>query len=366
MSIKKVGQSKWLIRVTMLDEVKGYPVCKQETINGNQADAKAREVELLRELKGRSLTTAKSINTFSEAIDLYVTRLNALGRTSRSHCSLVAEVRNNFGHLPLSAVADRFTEWLKYYANTVAPKTGRMRRGASINRHISAVKAVFGVLVALELIDKNPITAARFPKHKESPRDRYLDDHERLRLFGSIKECFPEMLPIILYMFLVPCRVGELMMAKREQYNSFTGTIYIPDSKAGIPIHKPVPEEMREYFNSIPENCPWLFYWTDKKGNYRPWLTIRKPWQHCLKKAGFSNLRIHDLRHIAVTDLHAAGNSDRAIAKIAGWKSPAMMTTYWHYDGLRDAQKIEFKQGTNVIPFVKGENYYQTTILRSN
>jgi integrase len=61
-------------------------------------------------------------------------------------------------------------------------------------------------------------------------------------------------------MAAVPCRVGELIPARREQYSPFTGTIYIPDSKTGKPLNKPVLREMQEYFRNIPVESPWLFY----------------------------------------------------------------------------------------------------------
>jgi hypothetical protein len=36
-----------------------------------------------------------------------------------------------------------------------------------------------------------------------------------------------------------------------------------------------------------------------------------------------------------------AGNSERAIMDIAGWKTP-MLSTYYHKDSLRSAQTIRF------------------------
>jgi len=76
-------------------------------------------------------------------------------------------------------------------------------------------------------------------------------------------------------------------------------------------------------------DCPWLFYWVDEQGKYRQLITIRRSWQSCLKKAGLSDLRIHDLRHISATDLYEAGNPEREIMDIAGWRSP-MLSHYRH------------------------------------
>jgi integrase len=136
---------------------------------------------------------------------------------------------------------------------------------------------------------------------------------------------------------------SELTQLTRDAYNAFTNTVYIPDSKAGIPIHKPVPEEMKDYFlHGIPAGCPWLFWRQDKDGQYKPLGDFKKSFKTCVKAAGLVDVRVHDLRHVAASDLCAMGNSERAIMDIAGWKTP-MLSTYWHKDSLRSAKTILFR-----------------------
>jgi integrase len=98
---------------------------------------------------------------------------------------------------------------------------------------------------------------------------------------------------------------------------------------------------MTEYFRNIPADCPWLFYWVDAGGKYRPFVSIRRAWLDALKIAGLSNLRVHDLRHVSSTDLYNVGNPERQIMDIAGWKTP-MLSKYRHKDSLRSAQRIVF------------------------
>jgi len=57
---------------------------------------------------------------------------------------------------------------------------GKIRSAASINRLLEIVKAAFNYGVKLDIIAKNPITSARFPKSEEKARDRYLTNDERL------------------------------------------------------------------------------------------------------------------------------------------------------------------------------------------
>jgi integrase len=339
MALKKLGHNKWHVRVSVRDNRLGYPISKQTTVAGTHAEAATVEAEILKELQARcSLTSYAS--TFGDAVDLYMKKLHLQGKLSKQHEEMVNFVRRELGHTHIEEFADRFTVYRKHLLATPTAH-GKARGSASINRYTSIVRAVFNHLVEIELIDKNPITAFKFPKLAEQPRDRYLAQEERLRLLNTIQEYRPEILPIIQYMMAVPCRVSELTEAKREQYSMFTRTIYIPDSKAGIPIHKPVPEEMTDYFNSIPSDCPYLFYQRLDDGEYRSLSHLRYAWSYCLKKAGILNLRIHDLRHIAATDLYEAGNAERAIMDIAGWKT-AMLSTYRHKDSFRSAQKMVF------------------------
>jgi len=342
MSIKRKGPNHWQIMVSVRVPGKIEPVRKQEQFRGTKTEAECRQADLKRMLKeGGSLAYTPYIRTFGEAVEMYIAKISAEGRCSREWRRKILSIADQYGHLPIEAVPDYFAAWRRNRA--LMPHRGGPPSASSMNRPLEIIRAVYNYLVALECIQRNPMTKVKFPKYKEKPRDRYLTQEERLRLMNAIRVCKPEMLPLIQYMMLVPCRIGELSEARREQYSPITNTIYIPDSKARIPIHKPVPEEMTEYFRSIPLDCPWLFYWKDWRGNYRPFLNLKGPWQKSLDMAGITDLRIHDLRHISATDLYQAGNSERTIQGVAGWKT-AMLSNYYHKDSLRDALSIVFKR----------------------
>ncbi|MDR2592980.1 MAG: tyrosine-type recombinase/integrase [Chitinispirillales bacterium] len=259
--------------------------------------------------------------------------LKVRGKDSPHHIKRYDFLKRTYGEFSLQDVPARLLKW--------RGEVQQSHSNSIINGYTIMIRAVFNYLLALELIQKNPITKLRFPKLETKPRDRYLDDAERGLLLKTIAEHRPQILPIILYMLLVPCRVSELVFAKREQYNPDTNTVYIPDSKADMPIYKPVPECLRGYFQSIPVDCPHLFY---KQVGERYYIhhNLRHDWGYVLKKAGILDLRLHDLRHISSSDLYELGNLEREIMDIAGWKTP-MLTHYRHKNSLRSAQKIIFK-----------------------
>jgi len=339
MALKKIGSNRYRVTVSVRDKTKGYPISKQVTVTGNLAAAKLTESDLIRELKARTLTSAYA-STFGEAVDLYVGQLRERGRLSVTHKAAIGYVQRELGHIRLELFTERFEAYRKYLMTTPTAR-GILRKGSTINRIVNIVRAVFNHLVNLELIDRNPISKVRFPKLEEHSRDRLLTPEERLKLFSAIRDCRPHILPIVQYMIQVPCRVSELVTAAREQYNPFTQTIYIPDSKAGIPIHKPIPPDMAEYFRSIPADSPYLFYRKSANG-YRPLTGLPRAWAACLSHAGIADYHIHDLRHEAVTRLYELGNSERAIADVAGWTRPNMLDVYRHRDCQRSAQRMVF------------------------
>jgi len=321
----------------------GRETRKRELFSGTRAQAEERLLQLKKELRdgvkaGSSLTLAE---TFGEVLAVYREKRNKVLPPDVSRCTMLS---NGLGSVPLTVFAHWFEGYIKIMRSAPRKKTGKLPSNATINRLIEIVRAAFNLSLTLGIVGENPVTKARFPKLKELPRDRYLTEDERRRLFNAIEGNAPYLMPFVRYSLLVPSRKGELIGLPKEAFNAFSNTIYVPKSKAGIPIYKPVPEEMKDYFlNGIPGECPWLFWRRDNEGNYHPLGDFKRAFKTCLKVAGLHNVRIHDLRHVAASDLCSLGNSERMIMDIAGWKTP-MLSTYWHKDSLRSAQMIRFSR----------------------
>jgi len=325
-----------------MDKTKGYPIGKQATFTGTRSEATIKEAELLQKLKAKcSLTTSSPYaSTFKDLIELYRENNKLRGRCSRSQNSILNVLSRELGHLKIEVFTEHFDKYLQHLQSSISPR-GRLRCPATINNYISVAKAAFGLAVKRDIVVKNPVNPSRFPLYNLRARDRVLTDEEWQNLINVICEHRPHILPIVKFMAMIPCRKMELLSAKRDQYDPSTRTIYIPDSKARVPIYKPVPEELYEYFDSLPEDCPYLFYRESKHGEkYRSLGDLRCVWSYCCMKAGITNYRVHDLRHWAVTKLIMAGNTEQDIADIAGWTSPAMLRVYYHKDIFRSAQRI--------------------------
>ena len=344
MALLKLKTGRYRVTVSVRPQGGGHPISKQVTVSGTLAEAKQVEVDLYREMKARSLTAAYA-STFGEAVDLFIQNRRERGKLSPAHERMVKFVQKELGHIRLEVFADQFTAYRKHIMHSPT-SYGKPRKGASVNRYTAIVRAVFGYLVGMEIIDRNPITSVKFPKFEEQSRDRVLTPEERLRLKAAIQNHRPYIWPIIRYMFAVPCRTGELLGARREQYSPITNTIHVPESKAGVEIYKPIPPFMVAYFRAIPDGCPWLFY-KEEAGRYRPITrqVLRKAWEHCLRVAGIANYHLHDLRHEAVTGLYRMKNSEFDIAAVTGWIPKTvnpMARIYNHVERVEAAGRIVF------------------------
>jgi len=340
MGIVKNGKNLYRIDAHVLRN--GKDCRRRESFEGTKAKAEERYLELKKELReGVETCSLTAAETFEDILVIYREKRNKILAPDISRCN---KLSFDLGKIPLNSFGDRFEAYMRIFKNSPTKKTGTLPANATVNRIIETVRAAFNLALTLRLINENPITKARFPKAKECPRDRYLSDEERRRFLNAIERQAPYLLPFVRYSLLVPTRKSELTTLPREAYNAFTNTIYIPKSKAGIPIHKPVPEELKRYFTTgIPAGCPWLFFRQEKDGSFHQLGDFRRAFKACLKAAGLQNVRVHDLRHVAASDLCAAGNSERAIMDIAGWKTP-MLSTYWHKDSLKSAQNIQFSR----------------------
>jgi integrase len=349
-SLFNVGPNEWRIVVSVRVPQLGYPVRKQETFLGTRLEAEARRLELKKELKTGAKASSLKVETFGDAISIYEDKRP---RNSKSAQELTKNVRNHFGKYPMFGFADAFERFLNVYKNT--PVWGKKRKPHSTNQLIVTVRAVFSLLVDLDIVEKNPISTSRFPRMKEKARERVLTPEETLRLLNAIREIRPYIEPFVLFMLQVPCRNTELFTARKEQYNTIQNTIHIPRSKGGRSIEKPVPPGMRDYFLNIPSECPWLFY-RESGGRYYPLSKLNSAWKVVLSRAGISDFRMHDLRHMAVTEA-MEHNSDWEIADIAGWTTPNQLKTYRNVQAMKVAQRFKFKDTNtegNVITCAAG------------
>jgi integrase len=355
MSMKLIKPNVWFLNVRVWKD--GTEYRKREELHGGKKAADARYAELLKELRERAdaksgSLTVTDFTTFNEALDFYCQN-NDLSK-SRADCYF--RKLREIGNTPIETLSKVFKEFIRIERTNHARNTGKVLSEGAINKLKVFAIAALNYAAREERIKENPLRNIR--KEPEEPRRVIIAPSDEKRLLEAIQEVSPHIYYFVKYCLSVPCRKGELIRAPKDLYNRFRNTITIPavNTKNGRECIKPIPPDMQEYFREgIPEECPWLFY-RFEAGRYKPIGYIQKAWMRAVKKAKLEGLRIHDLRHYAVTKLIDAGNPRQWVMSVAGW-STDMLKVYYNQHGDSVADKIKFLE----IPDTRPDTFREKT-----
>ena len=348
LNIRKISTGKWHLSPRVFKD--GRDLRKRETFFGTRSEAEERALELKRILKeGASFrATVRKVETFGDVLELYRNRRLSLTGIDESRYKTLS---HDLGKVPLNRLSERMEEYVRHLRTMASGKTGKVLSNASVNRLMAMAKTSLNLAVDLELLDKNPLGKARFPKLREVPRDRDLTADERQRLLNTIAKEAPHLLAITQYALQIPCRKSELINMRREDLNQIHPTIRVRNgtTKTDQGCDKPIPPDMMAYFRNIPAASEYLFF-REEKGRYYPLGCFNKAWCRCLRLAGIRNFHFHDTRHIAATELLNNGTPEQVVQSVAGWKSGNMIRTYYHRDVRNTLSLIRFNSGTGQIP----------------
>jgi integrase len=124
-------------------------------------------------------------------------------------------------------------------------------------------------------------------------------------------------------------RSGELLSLTWRDVDLTRGLVALHDTKNGerraIPITGYALELLREY-GQRRGHTDILF---PNDTGTRP-RSIRRAWEHAIRRAGIDDFRFHDLRHSAASYLAMNGASLMEIAEILGHKTLSMVKRYAH------------------------------------
>ena len=353
LNIRKISPNKWFLNIRVY--VRGEERRKRVTFDGTKSQAEDKYHYLKQELiEGVAfLTSVSKVETFGDALEYYRNRRLSLTGLDETRFKALSR---DLGQVPLNCLSDRMEEYVRYLRTTPSKKTGKVLSNASVNRLMAMTNASLNLAVDLELLDRNPLRKARFPKLREVPRDRDLTSEERQRLLNTLAKEAPHLLAITEYALQIPCRKSELINMRREDLNIFRPIIRVRNgtTKTDQGCDKPIPPDMMDYFRSIPVESEYLFY-RKEGGCYYGLGCFNKAWCKSLRLAGIQNFRFHDTRHIAATALLNNGTPPQVVQAIAGWKSGNMIKTYYHIDTQNTLSLIIFNSGPGQIPDTREE-----------
>ncbi len=214
------------------------------------------------------------------------------------------------------------------------------RRGSpyEANRCLEIISKMFNLAEMWGLRPDGTNPRRHIKKYPERKRERYLTPEETKRLGNTLKameieetESLSAMHCIKLLLF-TGCRLSEIQTMKWEYIKWDKNEIALPDSKTGaktVYVSDAVIQLLHEIKNHLdtPIGNPYVIYgkFTDAH------LTdMQKPWRRIRKRAGLSDVRIHDLRHSFASYAASQGISLQMIGKLLGHTQVQTTARYAH------------------------------------
>ena len=208
--------------------------------------------------------------------------------------------------------------------------TARLKRvkAGTVNRELDMLRHAFEVARRswdVPLI-QNVFGAVTRPK-AGAPRERRLQLGERERLHAACLQCRN---PLIRYLVELAVetgmRRGEILRADWSDVCFERHTMHIPVTKNGhsrtIPLSGATIALLRELHEREGSTSQRILPITESMA--------KMAWKRLVKRAGLVNLRLHDLRHEAISRFFERGLSVPEVALISGHRDPRMLFRYTH------------------------------------
>lgn len=235
--------------------------------------------------------------------------------------------RHGLARLPIGAVTtDRLLPVLNNYRQRYKPET--IRKDFGLLRHMFNI-AIEQWGVPLQV---NPVQQLRLPSTVQ---------HAVRRLPRGAWEAFEaafaeDQRPMVFWMAVVALETAmrriELLRLEWVDVDRARSLITVRQGKNGYARLVPITNRCMEALDSLEGQDARVFGMTPS-GVANAWITIRD-------RAGYPNVRFHDLRHEAISRLFEKGLSVPEVASISGHRTPSQLFRYAHADMQRVIDKI--------------------------
>jgi integrase len=235
------------------------------------------------------------------------------------------------GETPVAAIRPRdVAAFVDKQLETYAAKT--------VNVHLNLLHDVLKGAVADELIPSNPVTGVERPRAKRN-RWRILQPAEVPVVSKAFSDARARR--VFLTFMLTGLRRSELRALCWGHVNLVEGTLRVVESKSEegerlIALPRALIDELMEHYraSSYRADTDYVFCHPAKGSPWCPdW--FRGCLLEALAAAGITDrIRLHDLRHAALTNLAATGASPIAVMATAGHRSMQTTKQYLHLAGV--------------------------------
>lgn len=291
-----------------------------------QARKNAAEV-VARVAKGESVATAKRIKreemTLQDLFDEYMSRKAVFNKRPD-------KPKDTF-RLYLSPWSNRKLSSIKHEeVDRLHKKIGKEKGQVTANIALKLLHVMFNKAITEWRIWQGENPAHGIKKFPEKSRDRFLQVDELPRFFKALgQEENGTIRDYILISLLTGARKSNVLAMRWEQINFERAEWRIPETKNGTPQTVTLSPEVLEILQNRKSESEFVFPGEGKSGHL---MEPKKGWARILKRAGLSDLRIHDLRRTLGSWQAKTGASLAIIGKSLNHKNTSTTAIYARLD----------------------------------
>lgn len=226
-------------------------------------------------------------------------------------------------------------DWSNRKLNAIKPadvqrklnSLGESKGHTTANRAIQLLRR----LMTFAKVDPNPCAKGNVDFFREQKRERYLTGDEMVKLLAAIdsepNSTIADFTKLCLW---TGQRRGNVASMRWDELDLDKATWTIPATK--FKTHKPltvplVPQAMEVLTKRIGNKSDFVFPGHGDAGHL---VEPKEGWKRILKRAGLSNVHLHDLRHNVASWAVQHGASLPAIGAMLGHANPATTARYAH------------------------------------
>ena len=330
LEVRKSGGKTFYLRYQSDRKTRLYKLGDAQALSANDARAEAKKIKSKIEL-GYKPHTEKLLRQSTPTLDEfylehYLPHIKQRNRSWKTNESVfINHILPKLGSLLMSDIT-------RYAISQL--HTQQLEKGfkpATANKLPTYLRVAFNLAIKWQIPGVTVNPASNCELFAENNKiERYLTKIEAKRLMSSVVQSENKMLKyIVTFLLLTGARRNECLHAKWEDFDFVAMTWTIPLSKSGSVHHVPVTTPLLNLLNTVPRSNANPFVFPNAKTG-EPYVTIFTAWNRARKKAGLSDVRLHDLRHTYASTLVNSGRSLYEVQALLGHANIAVTQRYAH------------------------------------
>ena len=201
------------------------------------------------------------------------------------------------------------------------------------SRTIGLLGGIFTFAIELGLIKDNPVHGV--PRYADKKNERFLSADELGLVGNALREgaeggINPKALAIIKLLTFTGARRGEIERLRWSEVDIVGNRLRLADSKTGqksVPLNSAAAEVLEELHRTGSATGEFVFPAAEGMGHYQG---TPRVWSALRKKAGLTDVRLHDLRHSFASVGVAGGTSLMIVGALLGHSNHSTTQRYAH------------------------------------